>query len=346
MLAGDVYYPIFIGTLDTTDRIIMRIDVAYCVELDKVIDIYEACYQYSVRLEQAKAAGKRVPPRFNFLCSDPRCRVSTDSGVRITGVNHHKSPEDQKLTKSAHYRVWDTHINDCEWVELNAVLMANQPGGDNKESAQPRQITQKVTRLITQFDPVDPDEIDIPANNPLVDELERIRRETDPVIRRQKRAQYASGAGSKTSSLEAFVSCYEELKDGAALHEQVRLPGNVTSSYHEVFRHFSRPQLSTLAVWYGGARLYKRYGDGFSLTFLDRYNGLPVSLYVSPDSLKKYRPGAGLKRMVDELEHDAEKRPYLKVYWVGGVQLKDQNFYSVDYASLAHIVFRMVFPQS
>ncbi|MGM8229178.1 hypothetical protein ACSV5M_21555 [Cellvibrio sp. ARAG 10.3] len=324
----------------------MRIDVAYCVELDKVIDIYEACYQYSVRLEQAKAAGKRIPTRFNFLCSDPRCRVSTDRGVRVIGVNHHKSPEEQELTKSAHFRVWDTHIADCEWVELNDVLTANQRGGDNKEFAQQRQITQKVTRLITQFDPVDPDDIGIPANNPLVEELECIRRETDPVVRRQKREHYASGTGSKTSSLEALVSCYEELKGGAALYEQVRLPGNVTSSYQEIFRHFSSPQLSTLSVWYGGARLHKRYGDGFALRFLDRYNALPVSLYVSPDDLKKFPPGTRLKRMVDELEDHAARRPYLKVYWLGGVQLNDQKYYDVKYSTLAHLVFRMVFPQT
>ena len=56
----------------------MRIDVAYCVELNRVVDIQEACQEFAAQEEI---------PEFHFLCSDTTCRNSKKSGVRVTGVN-------------------------------------------------------------------------------------------------------------------------------------------------------------------------------------------------------------------------------------------------------------------
>lgn len=45
----------------------MRIDVAYCSELDRIVDIDEACLEF---IAQDSANAKP----FTFLCSDPICR--------------------------------------------------------------------------------------------------------------------------------------------------------------------------------------------------------------------------------------------------------------------------------
>lgn len=42
-----------------------RIDVAYCVELDRVVDIHEACVEFFAQSLYTK---------FSFMRSDSRCR--------------------------------------------------------------------------------------------------------------------------------------------------------------------------------------------------------------------------------------------------------------------------------
>lgn len=55
----------------------VKITEAYCVELGDVVDIYRA-HEESMR-------GGAPYKRFEFLCSDPRCR---EKGVKIIGVNY------------------------------------------------------------------------------------------------------------------------------------------------------------------------------------------------------------------------------------------------------------------
>lgn len=319
----------------------MRIDVAYCVELNRVIDIHTACLEYSKLFEAAQLNNRPTPEKFNFLCSDPLCRNTRLGGVRVVGVNHHKSPEEQEVTKSAHFRNLDDHISTCEWVELEEALKEDDKKNDDKTTAKRKKLIRKVKRLITRF--VIPDiEENSGGADIIVDELERIRKEPNPDQRRRQRLAYAHGAGSTATSLEALVSCYEELKSEKALDEPLSVPGSSTT-FREVFRQFTQASIGYFSVLHGGARLFKRYGDGFSLNFIDKHNNLPVSFYVSNSHLKNYRPGTRLKRIVDEIEINADKRPYIKVYWIGGLEQGD-NFYRAQFKGLAHVVFRVVYP--
>jgi hypothetical protein len=319
----------------------MRIDVAYCIELNEVIDIQIACFEYAKLYEAAKASNAPVPRKFNFLCSDPICRLSRKDGVRIIGVNYHKSPEEQEASKSAHYRIHDDHIDSCEWVELDEALKEDDQNENALSITKRRKLLRKVSRLITRF--VMPELGGGAGNTDVVDELERIKMEPDPALRRKKRLAYAHGIGSTATSLEALVSCYEELKAEDALYEELSVPGTNSTTFKEVFRQFTYGAPSHFSVLHGGARLYKRYGKGFSLSFIDKYNSLPVSLYVSAEHLSEYRPGARLKRIVDELEINADKRPYIRVYWIGELE-REEKFYRAQFKNLSHVVFRIVYP--
>jgi hypothetical protein len=309
----------------------MRIDVAYCVELNRVIDIHTACLEYSKLFEAAQLNNRPTPEKFNFLCSDPLCRNDRLGGVRVIGVNHHKSPEEQEVTKSAHFRNLDDHIPTCEWVELEEALKEDDKKNDDKISAKRKKLIRKVKRLITRFVIPDIEENSGGADN-----------EPNPDQRRRQRLAYAHGAGSTATSLEALVSCYEELKSEKALDEPLSVLGSATS-FREVFRQFTQGSTGYFSVLHGGARLFKRYGDGFSLNFIDKHHNFPVSFYVSNSNLRSYRPGARLKRIVDEIEINADKRPYIKVYWIGGLEQGD-NFFRAQFKGLAHVVFRVVYP--
>lgn len=89
----------------------LRIDVAYCVELKKIVDIQEACSEFFNQEEHKK---------FHFLCSDERCRSSREGGVRVTAVNHYRIPSEQHM--SPHYREHDEHAEECYWKELDRAL--------------------------------------------------------------------------------------------------------------------------------------------------------------------------------------------------------------------------------
>ncbi len=79
----------------------VKIQRAYCVELDECISIDTARRAYFSLPERERR-------RFNFLCSDERCRYHNETGVRITGVNYDKLCKENSDGKSviiaAHYK--------------------------------------------------------------------------------------------------------------------------------------------------------------------------------------------------------------------------------------------------
>lgn len=73
-------------------------------------------------------------------------------------------------------------------------------------------------------------------------------------------------------------------------------------TFRQAFRHAKLGPTSDFAVYYGGARpLTKRYGKGFVLKFIDPWKEKPTTIYVSPDSLREYPPGARMIKMIDEI---------------------------------------------
>jgi hypothetical protein len=326
----------------------MRIDVAYCVELNRVVDIQDACQEFAAQNEATE---------FHFLCSDPKCRNSKTDGVRVTGVNHYKLPEEGKVFKSPHYRKLDEHIATCDWMELTAALKAAELSSDDDEdnelqasSDKHRKLQHILTRLIKRF-VIPPVDTEGGTSNEICGELERIRNLGDQQSRRKELLAYARGVGSTATSLEALVSCYEELKNEDALNEEFTVDGYGAISFRNAFRQVGLGPTGGFVVYHGGARLYKRYGDGFALNFMDKIqenigdkvSRIPVSFYVSQDNLKKYRPSARLRRMVDELVKNADRKPYLKVYWIGRLENNDKG-YSAIFTTLAHVVMRLVYP--
>lgn len=118
----------------------LRIDVAYCVELKRVVDIHDAC---------AAFFGQHEHERFHFLCSDENCRDSRPGGVRVTAVNHYRIPTERE--RSAHYRELDPHSDNCYWKELELALQEEEEApapADEIEKAR-RRVARKVTRLVT-----------------------------------------------------------------------------------------------------------------------------------------------------------------------------------------------------
>ncbi|MFO6419233.1 hypothetical protein ACLBKS_03425 [Hylemonella sp. W303a] len=293
---------------------------------------------------------------FNFFCSDPRCRESKKGGVRVTAVNHSKLPEEHAIHRSAHFRKLDDHAPNCEWVELEYAQQQEELAESEKnegaaDEVRKRRSHRKITRQITRF--VIPDHEDKEySSREAAEQLEKIRAITDTEVRRKMLLQYASGEGATATSLEALVSCYEELKEVGELDSEFTVRGHGRFKFQEVFRHFLRDGSDNFFIYHGGAHFYKSYGKGFSLNFIDKMQTIidgqprrmPVSFYVSSEMLKKYRPGMRFNRMIDEIAKNSEKKPYLRVYWIGGLE-KGEKSYQATFSGLSHVVMRLVYPR-
>lgn len=314
----------------------LRIDVAYCVELNRVVDIHEACAEFFNQNEHH---------RFQFLCSDEKCRNSQPGGVRVTAVNHYRIPKERE--RSAHYRELDPHADNCYWKELELALQEEEETpapADETEKAR-RRVARKVTRLITKFT-IPVDEADVPGGSQITSEIDRIRKDPDPHQRRRALRQYVGGLGATATSLEALVSCFEELKDLDELEHAFKVDGHGEFTFRHAFRQVKLGPTSRFAVYYGGARLQaKRYGKGFVLKFIDPLKEKPITIYVSPDNIRRYRPGARMVKMVDEIEAISEQKPYVRVYWIGGLENGEKGW-NASFKTLAHVVLRIVPPKA
>lgn len=311
----------------------MRIDVAYCVELEQVIDIHKACQEF---------ANQDKHIAFKFLCSDSTCRHSKPDGVKISAVNHYKVPKERKI--SPHFRQADDHIPTCYWVELNEALNESSVSLELEEiSEQQKSLLKKTKRLITRF--AIKDKIEVDDNKAIHLALENIKKDVNLHSRKKKLLSYLKERGSSTTSFEALVSCYEELKQAKALNVKFFMVGHGLISFQKAFRQIAYGVVPEAFIYQGGARLSKRYGSGFLLNFIDKIDSIPASFYVSSNHLKDYRPSSQLKRLIDELEANSAKRPYVRVYWIGGFE-KSEKCYNAIFKSLAYVAFRIVYPTS
>lgn len=310
----------------------MRIDKAYCEELGREVDIEEACMEFACQDKVGK---------FHFLCTDPVCR---NHGVRVSAINHNKVAEDTPL-KSPHFRLWDIHSPQCEWMELDEALQ--EEGTETGTTIRTRNVTAQLqtinTRLISHF--VIPDIEKEPVGVvPQEDELQKIRTITDRKKRLNARKEYAQRTGSTTRSLDSLVSCYLALKDENLLDAQeVSVSGGVgTRDFRSLFRHITQGVVNEFAVYHGGARFYKRYGEGFALNLMDKIDGENISLYIPKDDIQSYRPAKRFNRDIDELLKLREQgeNPYFTIYWIGGLK-KGEKGYSVDFDHLSHFTMRL-----
>lgn len=315
----------------------LRIDVAYCVELNRVVDIQEACAEF---FNQSKYE------KFHFLCSDEDCRHSQHGGVRVTAVNHYRLPTEQQM--SPHYREHDPHAENCYWKELERALDEEDEllaPADETEKAR-RRVACKVKRLVTKFIvPADENgEID---GSQIISEIDRIRKDPDPRSRRKSLRRYAREFGATATSLESLVSCFEELKELDELEQTLMVEGVGRLTFRQAFRHVKRGPTSHFAIYCGGARLKeKRYGGvGFVLKFIDPIEQKLLTMYVSPEAIRRYRPSARMVKMMDELTKHPEPKPYVRVYWIGELEKGDKGW-SATFKTLAHVVLRVVQPKA
>jgi len=260
----------------------MRISKAYCEQTQEILDIYEA---KSFFFNQPMGAnGDR--PRLSFLCSDERCRAMNPE-VKITGVNYHRSFEEEDAFRSPHFRENDEHHPECEWTqkELDQVaIQAALDDGTLDEDVLPNR-HRRVARgkehdLIDQFwlEAAVPEPVQAEEEEPIIEVQEQRlgngARQPNEAGERQRQIRVAPLV---SHALHELVTCFQELSVEEQQLTSLTIGRNGQQrNYYQCFRPINHLNWNGLTniVFFGNARV-KRYGNaqrptGYYITFYQK----------------------------------------------------------------------------
>ncbi len=307
----------------------MRIERAYCVELKKIVDIFQA----------QNAFFDQAPPRkrLSFLCSDLVCRKI---GVKATGVVYDRLVEDDEKYVAPYFREnpHTPHLPDCEWVELEEAIQTLQDEMDtNPESEEAIRVRNlKATDWVDVYDPKFGGDEDI---SDVADTRSRVKSGSKSErIRTIKQALRTSL--TKTSFLQKVVSAYEQMDIATRKATALKIITVGELLFSQAFKRvqWATPQMMP-RIFFGGATV-KRYSNNFAITFFDKVSWegheKRVSVYLTGGQLATYRHRVYLIAL---LESAAEKNRYATCYFFGSLNPSAKpDWLSVQIAHLDNLV--------
>lgn len=286
----------------------MRIIYAYCEELKEVVTIDTARRHFTCE----------DPPleKYHFFCDDPHC---AQQKIRISGVNYREPAAETDKFRAAHYRKLDDHHEQCEWVSQDETEDIELLPGETEETAKQRRIRRKLTDLVNVFDPRLEDEDKKPTINTPRVPLDHSRLDGHKIPPRRNTGDVADDAGDiKTNSLERLVETYREARSILPTDEfrdiEIKIVRKGKMKLVDYFCHITNASVETRdQVIFGGARLVKRYGTGFSFKFFDKVNGESVFLYISKETMNSYR----FRKYIELILSKNSAVKYFTVYALG-----------------------------
>lgn len=266
----------------------VKVIVAYCVELAKMISIGEAQMYF--------AAQEGVKKRFNFICSDPSC------GVRITGVNYDKTTQDGVKFKTPHFRSHEPHTHNCEWVIYSTEIYLQKKSNETEDEYKERKIKSELKDHIDYFMPQKYSSLNIKikksATADLPHPIQEITSTPEPSVSKHKR--YISTSLLKRLT-DYWLDCKKNLSPTQVKQIKITVDELGRMKLYRYIKHISSlDSYNAGGVFYGGTRnQIKKYGAGFSMTFMDKLNNLPTTLYIDK-SLMNNRMSHYINAVLDE----------------------------------------------
>ncbi|WP_237711466.1 hypothetical protein [Paracidovorax oryzae] len=315
----------------------MEILEAYCEDLGRVVEIYEAQEEYF-----AQSAGNRH--RFQFRCSDAACRA--ERNPLIVGVNYDKNAEESDKYQQPHFKshMKHPHIDGCMWMGDEASRCEENPSADERDVRYPRP---KATNVVDVFEPRHSDTLIATAaavarSSAVVSD--------DSVQETGGQADGRTGI-TTTSRLEKLIDCWARMESEERRSHRINVDGR-TLTYHQLCRHIATLSESEngMRVVYGGARVKAWPTDSPSHYFVnfiddcDRFaeasgdRSFTISLPIK--RLMKTRRGALL---IDRIEQASRPNHYLRVYAWGEIVARVRGKgYELNLAALDNLVLKAV----
>lgn len=319
----------------------MEILEAYCVELGKVVDIYDAQKAYFSMPENNRK-------RFTFRCSDDICRA--EKNPLVSGVNYDKLVEETEKYRQIHFRAptGNPHLETCVWVCGHAQRQASSSGTDG--NLHPRVKRSKPTNIIDIFRPK--------ASDSTADVLSGERVTISPVDNEPPNAKPSSGSTGRnrdgytsTSRLERFIDCWAQYEGDELKEHQVVIEGKTLSYRQAVLRpNWITADENGSRIVYGGARaklwpedtpkrLYINFMDECE-KFDENEGGRSLTIDLPLARIHAYGGGALLMKKIEQAQAPGY---YLKVYFWGGISARDQQSgYVVEIGALDNLVLKAI----
>lgn len=317
----------------------MEILEAYCVELDQVLNIYDAQKAYF-----ALPAATRK--RFTFRCSDHDCRSAANP--LVSGINYDKLAEESDKFRQIHFRApaGHPHQDDCYWVSEDAAR--RKPAAGDGGDGTPRMERAKKTNVIDVFTPKLSDERVVKAG-PSTGEPPA---DGKPREAREPKAKYRAREGySSTTRLERFIDCWSQLDADELKQNEVVIAGR-SLSYRQAVTHpeWITPADNGTRILQGGAkatlwpkdaptRLYLNFMSGCD-KFPDNEGGKTLTIDLPLTRIDAYNGGAML---LERIRQGQAKGHYVKVYCWGDIKAREKREgYVLEVASLDNLVIKAV----
>lgn len=319
----------------------MEILQAYCVELDEIVDIYEAQCAY---FDNPPSSRKR----FTFHCSDEECRRLKNP--LVSGVNYHRLAEETEKYRQPHFRApkANAHLETCIWSEEKNGLSLAEPTTDE---SQQRVARAKKTNVVDIFRPAEYDTLSgsPEERNSDTSILTPVATTTDQATQRE-RNRIRDGYGS-TSRLERFIDCWLQFDADQLKVHQVAISGK-TLSYRQAVTNpaWITEEQNGHRILYGAARISlwpPAKPTRLYLNFLDDCEQFPA--HLGNQSLDIDLPLARINQhrggavMLHKLTQAQQPDYYLKVYCWGMIKAKDKRpGYRIEIVSLNNLVLKPV----
>lgn len=310
----------------------MNIENAFCVEMDQIVDIYQARYFFEER--QSKE-------RLNFLCSSDDCK---EKEVKVIGVNHDKSLEVTKTFVTPHFRKnsYYTHSRNCIWkiAEVETQVINNQGSSTGTVIGKRGK---KLSQYVDVFSPKSNNR-NSSEGRISVESVRRVNLISDIYERGRIIKDILRESPSKSTLLERVVNCYL-IQSEADRGTKLLIEGNPHSTYREVFQHvrFSDVNESVDYIYYGGASVKTIHNVNYRLTFYDTETTTkkPITLYLTQNKLSKYKKNKILTSLLNKSADS--KKFYVDCYFFGKIQLSEVNdkYINVKLDHLDNLVLKL-----
>ena len=300
----------------------MHIARAYCVEADRVVDIYQARALFFAQDEPRR--------RFQFLCSDDACRVA--NATRVTGVNYDKLVEDERdrVVVKPHFRMNQEtpHSTECEWIALERILdVTDSADAELEQRGRAHGFRHlKSSDLVDVFLPgcttasaTQAGGVETSGAASLSEKASEFRYEAVLPPRQ-------SSNPTRAHFLDAVVSVYELLEASERREAVLRIGRGPKLPYSRAFcrveNYFSA---RGERIFHGGVRV-RAHGPNFAVRFFDRVaapdeeragKALDVSLYLKRETVLTHWNG---KFLVAQLSEAAKPGHYAHCYFFGRIQ--------------------------
>jgi hypothetical protein len=300
----------------------MHIGRAFCVEAERVVDIYQARALFFAQHEPRR--------RFQFLCSDAACRVA--NATRVTGVNYDKlvEVERDRVVVKPHFRMNQEtpHGTECEWVareRASEVLDSSDAESEQRGRAHGFRHL-KATDFVDVFLPRC-----ATASATLTGAVET----SGAASLSEKASEFSHHAVSpprqssnptRAHFLDAVVSVYELLEADERQKAVLRIGNGPKLPYCRAFcrveHYFSA---KGPRIFHGGVRV-RLHGPNFAVRFFDRVavpsedgarDALEVSLYLKRETLLDHWNG---KFLAAQLAEAGKPGNYAHCYFFGQIQ--------------------------